>query len=195
MRDVAGAIQRYHTHPFDKVIYVVGDQQDLHLAQFFKILELMGEPFAVTLGMLEQVKFAKVLGMRGEVKFLESGHDEGEHVGADAHERGQVRACGGPREDERRDWDDVRQDTKHVIQAGYLPFLRPQAHDLVERDTGAYLQYAHVRMCSVTRKVKEKGGVEVRQDKEKIGVRLLKEPEAREIVYLLTTYSNVRMTF
>ena len=90
--DIARAIQRYHTHPFDKMIYVVGDQQDLHLAQFFKILELMGEPFAVTLGVLEQVKFAKVLGMQGEVKFLESEHDEGERVGADEEQQGEVRA-------------------------------------------------------------------------------------------------------
>ena len=74
MRDVAGAIQRYHTHPFDKMIYVVGHQQDLHLTQFFKILELMEEPFAVTPGVLKHVNFGKVMGMstrRGEVKFLE----------------------------------------------------------------------------------------------------------------------------
>lgn len=28
------------------MIYVIGDQQDAHSAQFFKILELMGAPFA-----------------------------------------------------------------------------------------------------------------------------------------------------
>jgi arginyl-tRNA synthetase len=71
MRDIAGAIERYEKYKFDKMIYVVGDQQDLHVAQFFKILSLMKLPFADT---LEHVNFGKVKGMstrRGDVKFLE----------------------------------------------------------------------------------------------------------------------------
>jgi arginyl-tRNA synthetase len=53
------------------MIYVVGDQQDMHVAQLFKILELMGAPFA---SRLEHVNFGKVHGMStrtGEVKFLD----------------------------------------------------------------------------------------------------------------------------
>lgn len=53
------------------MIYVIGDQQDLHVAQFFKILSLMQVPFSER---LEHVNFGRVLGMstrRGEVKFLE----------------------------------------------------------------------------------------------------------------------------
>ncbi|KAG8913904.1 hypothetical protein FRC01_004329, partial [Tulasnella sp. 417] len=33
VRDIAGAIDRYHKYHFDKMLYVVGDQQDLHFAQ------------------------------------------------------------------------------------------------------------------------------------------------------------------
>lgn len=64
-------MQRYQTYHFDKMIYVVGDQQDLHVAQFFKILSLMEVPFAP---IMEHVNFGKVHGMstrKGEVKFLE----------------------------------------------------------------------------------------------------------------------------
>lgn len=71
VRDIAGAVQRYERYKFDKMIYVIGDQQDLHVAQFFKILELMEEPIAKT---LEHVNFGRVNGMstrRGEVKFLD----------------------------------------------------------------------------------------------------------------------------
>lgn len=71
MRDIAGAIQRYEKYSFDKMIYVVGDQQDLHVAQFFKVLSLMQVPFADS---LEHVNFGRVNGMstrRGEVKFLD----------------------------------------------------------------------------------------------------------------------------
>jgi arginyl-tRNA synthetase len=70
LRDIAGAYQRHATYHPDKMIYVIGDQQDLHVAQFFKILSLMDAPFA---GCLEHVNFGKVHGMstrRGEVKFL-----------------------------------------------------------------------------------------------------------------------------
>lgn len=71
VRDIAGAIQRYEKYAFDKMIYVIGDQQDMHVAQFFKILSLMKVPFAKR---LEHVNFGRVNGMstrRGEVKFLD----------------------------------------------------------------------------------------------------------------------------
>ena len=48
-RDVGAAIQRYEQYNFDKMIYVVGSAQDFHLAQLFKILGLMGFPWAKNL--------------------------------------------------------------------------------------------------------------------------------------------------
>jgi arginyl-tRNA synthetase len=45
-RDIGGAIERYEKYQFDKMIYVVASQQDLHLAQFFKVLDLMEFPWA-----------------------------------------------------------------------------------------------------------------------------------------------------
>lgn len=41
-RDLAAAIYRIRTYGFDKNIYVVAYEQDLHFKQLFKILELMG---------------------------------------------------------------------------------------------------------------------------------------------------------
>lgn len=35
-------MERYDKYEFDKMIYVVAIQQDLHLAQFLKIVEAMG---------------------------------------------------------------------------------------------------------------------------------------------------------
>jgi len=71
MRDIAGAIERYEKYKFDKMIYVVGDQQNLHLAQCFRILSLMEMPFA---DKLEHVNFGRIKGMssrKGNVEFLE----------------------------------------------------------------------------------------------------------------------------
>lgn len=45
-RDLAAAIYRHDTYDFYKCLYVVAYQQDLHFKQVFKVLELMGKPWA-----------------------------------------------------------------------------------------------------------------------------------------------------
>lgn len=45
-RDMAAAIYRKATYNFDKCLYVVAYQQNLHFKQFFKVLELMGKEWA-----------------------------------------------------------------------------------------------------------------------------------------------------
>ncbi len=44
-RDLAAAFYRKNTYDFDKCLYVVAYQQNLHFKQIFKVLELMGEPW------------------------------------------------------------------------------------------------------------------------------------------------------
>ncbi len=78
-RDIAEAAQRFdgsfNGNGFDKMIYVVASQQDLHLAQFFKVLELMGYPWAQKdASRITHVNFGMILGMstrRGTVVFLD----------------------------------------------------------------------------------------------------------------------------
>ncbi len=45
-RDIAAAFYRKKTYNFDKCIYVTSAGQSLHFAQFFKVIELMGEDWA-----------------------------------------------------------------------------------------------------------------------------------------------------
>jgi len=45
-RDITAAIDRYTNYKFYKSLYVVGNEQKLHFSQFFKVLELMGYPWA-----------------------------------------------------------------------------------------------------------------------------------------------------
>ncbi len=45
-RDIAAAIYRKNTYDFDKCLYVVAYQQNLHFKQVFKVLELMGRSWA-----------------------------------------------------------------------------------------------------------------------------------------------------
>jgi arginyl-tRNA synthetase len=71
-RDIGEAVKRYELYNFDKMIYVVASQQDLHLAQLFKILELMGHKEIAD--KCQHVNFGMVQGMstrKGTVKFLD----------------------------------------------------------------------------------------------------------------------------
>ena len=71
-RDIGEAVKRYELYKFDKMIYVVASQQDLHLAQLFKILELMGHREISDKCL--HINFGMVLGMstrKGTVKFLD----------------------------------------------------------------------------------------------------------------------------
>ena len=45
-RDIAAAVYRKNTYDFDKCLYVVAYQQNLHFKQVFKVIELMGKPWA-----------------------------------------------------------------------------------------------------------------------------------------------------
>lgn len=56
-RDLAAAYYRKKTYDFDKCLYVVAYQQNLHFKQVFKVIELLGEPWAKD---LEHIAFGMV---------------------------------------------------------------------------------------------------------------------------------------
>ena len=71
-RDLGEAVKRDELYNFDKMIYVVSSQQDVHITQLFKILELMGRKD--TSDKCVFINFGMVLGMstrKGTVKFLD----------------------------------------------------------------------------------------------------------------------------
>ena len=64
-------MERYDKYKFDKMIYVISSQQDLHVKQFFQVLKLMGLAWA---DRLEHVNYGLVQGMstrKGTVVFLD----------------------------------------------------------------------------------------------------------------------------
>jgi arginyl-tRNA synthetase len=71
-RDIGAIVERHNKYNFDKMIYVVASQQDLHLAQLFKITELMG--YKEIADKCQHINFGMVRGMstrKGTVKFLD----------------------------------------------------------------------------------------------------------------------------
>lgn len=81
-RDIGEAVKRYELYHFDKMLYVIASSQDMHVAQLFKILELMGNNEVAD--KCQHVNFGMVQGMstrRGTVKFLDDIlHDVGEKM-------------------------------------------------------------------------------------------------------------------
>lgn len=74
-RDLAAAIYRKNTYDFYKCLYVVAYQQNLHFKQIFKVLELMGKPWAkdmvhVAYGMVS-LEDGAMSTRKGNVVFLE----------------------------------------------------------------------------------------------------------------------------
>lgn len=71
-RDISELLGRHEKYGFDQMIYVVASQQDLHLKQLFKIVELMGHKEIAA--KCQHVNFGMVQGMstrKGTVKFLD----------------------------------------------------------------------------------------------------------------------------
>ncbi len=71
-RDIGAALERFDGFSFDKMLYVVATQQDLHMQQLFKLLELIGRGDVAE--RCQHVSFGMVMGMssrRGTVKFLD----------------------------------------------------------------------------------------------------------------------------
>ncbi|KAM5541671.1 hypothetical protein V8D89_004652, partial [Ganoderma adspersum] len=192
-RDIGGAIERYEKYKFDKMIYVIAAQQDLHIAQFFKVLQLMGYEWAHN---LEHVNYGLVLGMstrKGTVVFLDQIIREAASV---MHE--QMRK----NEDKYNAIEDPENVATEVgitgIKIQDMAAKRINNYNFnwdrmlsFEGDTGPYLQYAHVRLSSIERKNPELLPL---RSPANLKTELLVEPSAREIAFLLGSYPDVVKT-
>ncbi|MEG2117435.1 MAG: arginine--tRNA ligase, partial [Clostridia bacterium] len=75
-RDLAAAEYRSKTYHFEKCLYVVAYQQNLHFQQIFKVMELMGKDYAnkvehVAFGMVSLENLGSLSTRHGNVVFLE----------------------------------------------------------------------------------------------------------------------------
>lgn len=192
-RDLGGALQRMEEYKPDKIIYVIASQQDLHCKQFFKTLELMGYEWSKN---LLHINFGMVLGMstrKGTVKFLDDILDEAktsmhEQMAKNEEKYAQI-------EDPEYTSDVIGmtavkiQDMSGKRINNYT--FDPKRMTSFEGDTGPYIQYSHVRLCSIERK---NPNVVLPKDTSEVKVELLTEPKAREILNLIANYPTVVKT-
>lgn len=154
-RDLAAAKYRHDTYHFDKMLYVVGQAQELHFRQLFTVLERMDYEWAADCEhiMFGWVKFKDqhLSSREGNVVLLDEvlnrAVKEAEKIMAD-------------RDSELEDWRSVAKDVG--IGAVIFADLAPRRIKDVNFDwdevltfdhgSGPYLMYTHCRLSSILRK-------------------------------------------
>ncbi|KAK5170679.1 arginyl-tRNA synthetase [Saxophila tyrrhenica] len=161
-RDIAANTERFEKYHFDKMIYVIASQQDVHVAQFFKILELMGPPYSDIVAKCEHITFGMVKDPKGQTMSTRKGTvvslaDSLDHAKEFMHDV------------MRKNQDKYEQVEKPEATADILAISAIMVQDYsgkringynfdmekmtsFEGDTGPYLQYSHARVCSMERK-------------------------------------------
>ncbi|PVH94881.1 arginyl-tRNA synthetase [Periconia macrospinosa] len=194
-RDIGEAKQRMEKYNFDKMIYVVASQQDLHLAQLFKIEEAMG--WTDISSKCQHINFGMVLGMstrKGTAKFLD---DILAEVGEKMHEVMKTNENKYAQIEDPLKTADTLGISAVMVQDMKGKRINNYTFDMdrmcsFEGDTGPYLQYAHARLCSIRRKV-----IAAHPDVEEVDLAtaadltLLKEPQAIGLIRELASWPDV----
>lgn len=187
-RDMAAIRERYERYHFDRMIYVVASQQDLHLAQFFKVTELSDH--REISDKCEHINFGMVKGMstrKGNVKFLDDIIKEVKEFMHEVMKKNELKYKQVEKPDEVSETLGITaimvQDMKGKRVNGYTFSLDDMTS--FEGDTGPYLQYAHARLCSIQRKA----GIDMSK-LASADFSLLTEPQAVNLVRTLSQWPD-----
>lgn len=161
-RDIAANYERYEKYHFDKMIYVVASQQDVHMAQFFKILELMGPPYSEAIAKCEHVSFGMVKDPKGQTMSTRKGTVVSLADSLDSsrdfmHDVMRKNAEKYEQVQNPEATADTLAISAIMVQDYSGKMVNNYSFDMermtsFEGDTGPYLQYSHARVCSMERK-------------------------------------------
>ncbi|KAK3358177.1 hypothetical protein B0T25DRAFT_590149 [Lasiosphaeria hispida] len=187
-RDISELLHRSEKYSFDHMIYVVASQQDLHLKQLFKIIELLGHKEIAA--KCQHINFGMVLGMstrKGTVKFLD---DILRDVGEKMHETMKKNETKYSQVENPEATADILGISSVMVQDMSGKRINSyhfnmEAMTSFEGDTGPYLQYAHARVSSIRRRA----GLSD-QDLASADLSLLTEAHAANIVRLLALWPD-----
>ncbi|MDR0388006.1 MAG: arginine--tRNA ligase [Treponema sp.] len=156
-QDIGLAINRNRDWPFDRLVYVVGSEQQYHFQVLFAILKKLGFPWA---GNLYHLSYGMVNLPEGKMKSREGTVVDADDL-IDSLRDG---ALAEIREKEREDAIDDPKDVAEKVALGalhyYLLQVNPQKDMLFDPreslsfngNTGPYLQYMGARISSMLRK-------------------------------------------
>ena len=188
-RDLAAALYRKDTYDFDRSLYVVAYQQDLHFRQLFKVLELMGYDWAKN---MEHVSFGMV-SYEGQTLSTRKGHVVYlEDLLSTAIQK--ARAIIDEKSPNLSDKDTVARQVG-VGAVVFFDLYNNRIKDIdfwwdralnFDGETGPYVQYTHARCCSVLRKADEAGLSPAEPD-----FHALADAESQEVVRLIEQFPSV----
>ncbi|EMC94170.1 hypothetical protein BAUCODRAFT_124891 [Baudoinia panamericana UAMH 10762] len=195
-RDIAANYERYEKYHFDKMIYIVASQQDVHMAQFFKILELMGPPYSDVIAKCENISFGMVKDPHGQTMSTRKGTVVSLADSLDAaHEAmHEVMKKNADKYEQVQD-PEATADTLAIsaimVQDYSGKMINNYNFDMdrmtsFEGDTGPYLQYSHARVCSMERKA-----AVPRHELENADYSLITAKEGIELVRALAQWPDV----
>ncbi len=189
-RDLAAAFYRHNEYNFDKCLYVVAYQQNLHFKQLFKILELMGHG-EWSKGM-EHVSFGMVsyegraLSTReGYVVYLEDLLNKAIEKAREIIEE---------KSPNLENKDEVARQVG-VGAVVYFDLHNERIKDIdfcwdralsFEGETGPYVQYSHARCCSVLRKAEAAG-----MSMENADFSSMTDDEALDVLMLIARFPEI----
>ena len=158
-RDIAAVLYRKDTYNFDRCLYVVAYQQDLHFRQLFKVVEMMGYPWAKD--QLEHVSFGMVsyegraLATReGHVVYLEDLLSQAVDKAAEIMAEKSPGLAGNMEAARQVGVGAVVYSTLQNGRIKDIDFRWDRALNF-DGESGPYVQYTHARCCSVLRKAPE----------------------------------------
>ncbi|MFH1512741.1 MAG: arginine--tRNA ligase [Bacillota bacterium] len=185
-RDLAAALYRANTYHFDKCLYVVAYQQDLHFKQVFEVLKKMGYPWAenmvhVSFGMVSYE--GQTLSTRkGHIVYLD-----------DLLTQAQEKAL-QIIEEKSPDLEN-KKDVARQVGVGAVIYTDLQNNRIKDIDfwwdralnfdgeSGPYVQYTHARCCSVLRKAEDAGENNAEPDYTSVS-----DDAAAELINLLSRF-------
>ena len=157
-RDIAAALYRHDTYHFDKCLYVVAYQQDLHFRQWFKVLELMGYDWAkdcvhVAFGMISY-EGQSLSTRKGNIVYLEDLLDQAQEKALKIIEEKSPNLENKAEVDRQVGIGEVVYADLSNNRIKDIDFCWDRALNF-DGETGPYVQYTHARCCSVLRKAAE----------------------------------------
>lgn len=183
-RDIAAALYRKDTYDFAKCLYVVAYQQDLHFRQWFKVVELMGYPWAKD---LVHVSFGMVSGTEGAFSTRKGNMVKLRDVlNAAIEKTGEIMREKSPNLENR---DEIAREVgvgALVWNSLYTSRIKDVVFDWntvlnFDGETGPYAQYTHARACAVLRKGQPEG---------EIDYSLLSDEQSRALVAALAAFPD-----
>lgn len=185
-RDVGAAIDRYEKYKFDKMIYVIASQQDLHTKQLFEILKQLGFDWA---SHLQHINFGMVKGMstrKGTVVFLDNILEEAKEKVLSVMQKDAAKYSLIENPERVADLIGVSAVMIQDMQSKRINNYKFEWSRMLsfEGDTGPYLQYAHSRLHSIAE-------AHPTLDTTRVNFDILTEPEAVVLIRLLAQYPDV----